>query len=101
MDAYTQGWHDADEAIQHKLPGYQDYSQGTSEWDLGWNARMSFADTSVRKSLDAATRDAIVLLRHRVQYGSKRPNFADAVLLNAALHLEGREVSGDSAGVGG
>jgi hypothetical protein len=35
MDEYTQGWIDADEAIQHKLSGYRDYSQGNTDWDKG------------------------------------------------------------------
>lgn len=36
---YTTGWKAADEAIQYKLCGYQDYSQGLMDWDRGWNAR--------------------------------------------------------------
>jgi hypothetical protein len=39
-DRYTKGWQDADEAIRYKLPGYQSYSQGTTDWDKGWNARL-------------------------------------------------------------
>ncbi len=37
---YLYGWTCADEAIRYKLPGYQDYSQGLTEWDKGWNARL-------------------------------------------------------------
>jgi hypothetical protein len=40
MDDYTAGWLAADEAIQFKLPGHKDFSQGDSEWDRGWNARI-------------------------------------------------------------
>ena len=40
MDEYTRGFQDADEAIRHKLPGHRDFSQGTGEWDRGWNARV-------------------------------------------------------------
>ena len=39
-DDYTQGWMDADEAIRYNLPGCNDYSQGLTDWDKGWNARM-------------------------------------------------------------
>lgn len=40
MDDFTRGWEDADEAIKNRLPGYRDYSQGMSDWDRGWNARI-------------------------------------------------------------
>lgn len=37
-----------------------------------------------------ATIDAIVLIRMRVNYAAATPSAADALLLDAALHLEGR-----------
>jgi hypothetical protein len=37
-----------------------------------------------------ATRDAIVLLRNRVDFTHVCPTVGDCWLLNAALHLEGR-----------
>lgn len=40
QDDFTRGYLEANEAIENKLPGYQDYSQGESEWDKGWNARL-------------------------------------------------------------
>jgi len=40
MTDYVRGWMEADEAIQHKLPGYRDFSQGDTDWDRGWNARI-------------------------------------------------------------
>ena len=40
LDSRTEGWTDADEAITHSLPGYTSFSQGTTPWDEGWNARL-------------------------------------------------------------
>jgi primosomal protein N' len=40
--AFQEGWDEADEAIKHQLPGYKDFSQGETEWDKGWNSRLSF-----------------------------------------------------------
>jgi hypothetical protein len=44
LDNYTKGWADADEQIRRKLNGERvtglDYSQGDSDWDKGWNARL-------------------------------------------------------------
>lgn len=42
------------------------------------------------------TTDATLLLRLRVNYTMDTPSLGDAVLLNAALHLEGREVTARS-----
>ena len=39
MDEYALGWLAADEAIRLNLLG-QDYSQGDTKWDRGWNARL-------------------------------------------------------------
>ncbi len=38
-DDQAEGWASADETVKHNLPG-QDFSQGLTAWDKGWNARM-------------------------------------------------------------
>lgn len=40
-DLYTMGWKDADLAIRACLPGHRTCSQGDTEWDRGWNARVN------------------------------------------------------------
>jgi hypothetical protein len=49
MDNYTIGWLDADEAIQHNLPGCKDYSQGDTDWDKGWNNRIESQRLEIQK----------------------------------------------------
>lgn len=41
MDEYAQGWIAADDALRDGDCYGLDYSQGTSEWDRGWNDRLA------------------------------------------------------------
>lgn len=37
---YLTGWTESDEAIRNSLPGAMSRSQGNTDWDRGWNARI-------------------------------------------------------------
>lgn len=62
--------------------------------------RLGMPKLAARRRKAAATmpdaNEAAVLLRSRVEAGAAAPSEADALLLNAALHVEGREVESRS-----